>query len=66
MKLAGAGRDDDYSKDHGFSHDAKDIKKTFDLFENIVQYWPETKEELLGILHQTISTKEPAFISLKR
>src|SRR3972149_1538249 len=31
--LVGAGYGDDYSKDHGFSHDATDIGKMFDIFE---------------------------------
>ena len=66
VKLVGSGRDDDY-KDDGFSHSATDVKSILDAaFSNVVQLWPETKEEIPNILQQTISNGKPTFISLKR
>jgi transketolase len=66
VKLIGAGRDDDYSKDHGFSHDAKDAREVFALFKNIVKFYPESKEELADIMRELLETKEPVFLSLRR
>lgn len=62
--LCGSGRDNDYLHD-GYSHDATDAKQILDCLPNIVQHWPESKEEipeLLEKLHKDV----PHFISLKR
>ena len=66
VKLIGAGRDSDYSKDHGFSHDAKDIKKLFRIFRNILDLYPETTEEMKLNVAEMIKTKRPYFLNLKR
>lgn len=66
VKLVGVGRNDDYSKDHGFSHDAKDIKKIMNLFVNIKQYWPEDSIQLNENLEEMIINESPSFLSLKR
>ena len=65
VMLAGSGRDKDYSHD-GPSHDATDIKKTLNTTPNIVQYWPETKEQVAKMVKEMINNKKPSFISLKR
>lgn len=62
--LCGSGRDNDYLHD-GYSHDATDAKQILDCLPNIVQHWPESKEEipeLLEKLHKDV----PHFISLRR
>jgi transketolase len=64
--LIGAGRDDDYSKDDGYSHDARDIFTILSTQENIIQWYPEDKEELQGVLQTAINTLNPTFISLRR
>ena len=66
VKMVGAGRDDDYSKHDGYSHDAKDIKKVMGLFSNIECFYPETNEELLNTVEKMIGNNKPSFISLKR
>ena len=66
VKMIGAGRDEDYSWDHGFSHDAKDVKKTFDLFENIVQIWPDNKDQMEDVVKTIIKDPNPNFLSLGR
>lgn len=64
--LVGAGRDDDYSKDDGFSHDASDIGKILATQENIVQFYPNNKEELAENIKEAIVEDNPSFISLRR
>ena len=64
--MIGIGRNDDYSRDHGFSHDARDIYKIFNLFNNIVQHWPQTKEEIPALVEQMVNEDSAWFISLKR
>lgn len=66
VKLCGAGRDDDYSKDDGFSHDATDIGKILGCLPNIEIYWPETKEEIPKIVDIMVKEDRPQFISLRR
>lgn len=66
VKLIGAGRDEDYSFDHGFSHDAKDTEKIFNLFENITQIWPTDKIEIETMVQAMIKNKRPEFLSLGR
>lgn len=66
IKLIGAGRDDDYSIDDGFSHDASDIKGFLDLLPNIKKFWPEDKEEIPAMLDLMLTLNDPCFISLRR
>ncbi len=65
VKFIGAGRDQDYSKDDGITHDcelAQDYLKTL----NIIRYWPEKKEEIDRIFRETLMNEKPTFISLHR
>ena len=67
--MVGAGRDDDYSKDDGFSHDASDIYSYMDNKRgilNINAYYPETEDQLRENIADAINREYPAFISLKR
>lgn len=64
--LIGIGRDDDYSKDDGFSHDASDIYYFMDGFSNIAKYYPDTIEEMQKALDEGIKLKKPIFINIKR
>ena len=64
--LVGAGRDDDYSKHDGYSHDAKDIKKIFGTQENIIQTYPDSKEILEIAIQSAVIHNGPYFISLRR
>jgi transketolase len=64
--LVGAGRDDDYSKHDGYSHDAKDIFSIMRTQRNIRQYYPHSVDELQGALHLATEGKQPSFISVPR
>lgn len=64
--MIGAGRDDDYSKDDGFSHDAQDIDELLYPLKNIKTYYPHSKEQIKGLLQTIIADPHPAFISLTR
>jgi transketolase len=65
VKLIGAGRDDDYSKDDGFSHDAGDIKDLMGLL-NIETHYPYTKEVIPLLLDAILESDKPCFVSLTR
>ncbi len=66
IKLIGAGRDEDYSREDGYSHDAKDIKRILGTQHNIVQYFPENSDELKrNLLFMTLDHR-PSFLSLTR
>lgn len=63
--LVGSGRDKDYSED-GFSHDGTDAKGLMDLFGNIRQYYPTSKDEIPKVVREIYEKKEPTFLSLRR
>lgn len=65
IKIVGSGRDFDYRKDN-ISHWSHDVKFHLDLFSNIKQYWPKTKEEILPLIDEFINNNQPCFLSLKR
>lgn len=65
VHMVGSGRDKDYAHD-GFSHDASDIKEFLDPLKNIVQYFPQEKEEISVLVTKIITSTNPTFISLKR
>jgi transketolase len=65
VKLVGSGRDKDYAHD-GPSHDATDVKDLLKTLPNIEQLWPETKEDVPGMVEQMIKEDKPFFLSLKR
>ena len=64
--LVGAGRDEEYSKHDGYSHDAKDIKEILDTQKNIVQFYPDNIDHLQHDIIEVIGNKRPSFISLRR
>lgn len=66
VKLIGAGRDDDYSKDDGYSHDAKDIDVILKTQESIHRNYPINKKELLECINGSAECDGPDFISLTR
>lgn len=66
VKLVGAGRNDDYSKHDGFSHEAGDIPKILQLFPVINQYIPEDIQSLNKCIDAMVGYKGPDFISLKK
>lgn len=65
IKLVGSGRNKDYSHD-GYSHDATDVKKILSTLPNIIQLYPESKEDIPMLLTEMINNNQPYFISLKR
>lgn len=65
VRLIGGGRDKDYAHD-GASHDATSAKELLSTLPGIVQYWPESKEEVPAMVKQLALFDKPAFISLKR
>lgn len=66
VKLVASGRDKDYLHD-GISHWTHDIKPHLDLFTNIKQYWPQSKEEITeDYLDEFLNNEKPCFLSLKR
>ena len=65
VKLIGSGRDKDYDID-GFSHDASDVKQLLKSWPNIVQFWPDEKDEIPDMVKEMVNNRKPSFISLKR
>ena len=65
VKLVGSGRDKGYLAD-GRSHWAEDAKDILGNMPNIKPYWPETKEEMKGLVFEIINNCRPCFVSLKR
>ena len=66
--LIGAGRNTDYSKDDGYSHDACDIGTILGTQLSIKQYYPLDKLTLMVCLKSALYTNKDhaTFISLKR
>ena len=64
VKLVGSGRDKDYAHD-GITHDATGVKELLDMFD-IVQFYPESKEEVPDMVDEMINNNKPSFISLER
>lgn len=65
VKLVGSGRNKDYAHD-GFSHWAEEDVHVMNLFRNIRPLWPETKEEIPGLLSKMIRINYPFYLNLKR
>jgi len=63
--MCGAGREDDYSKEDGFSHDATDISILMDGL-SIPSYWPNNKQELMKNMQELVKKENPCFLSLRR
>lgn len=66
VKLIGAGRNTDYSKHDGYSHDACDVQEILGTQKNIVQLYPETVIDMQMAVDAMIQFKEPYFLSLTR
>jgi transketolase len=64
VKLIGAGRGRDYNHD-GPSHDGT-LAEGFLKGLNIVQFYPETKEDVPGMVKEMLANNKPSFISLRR
>lgn len=64
--LIGAGVGNEYSEMDGFSHEAGDIEKHFDLMANFNQYYPNTKEQLGSDILDAIRNKKPSFINIHK
>ncbi len=65
VKLVGSGRNKDYGID-GFTHYCEEVKQVLDCLPNIVQFWPEEKEEIPEMVKEMIKNNKPSFISLRR
>ena len=65
VKLIGSGRNQDYIHD-GMSHYANDVEDVLRTLPNIVQYYPESKEEIPNILIEMLGDERPGFLSLRR
>lgn len=65
VRLVGSGRDQDYHID-GPSHDGSDAKLLLETLPNVVQYWPDRKEQVPEFVRLMVEDDKPAFISLVR
>ncbi|MBI2613584.1 MAG: hypothetical protein HYW62_02335 [Candidatus Levybacteria bacterium] len=65
VKLIGGGRDKDYS-DHGFCHWAEEDREVMKIFKNIDSRWPETLEEIPGLVNDMIKSDKPWYVNLRR
>ncbi|MFZ5845291.1 MAG: hypothetical protein ACOY0S_02375 [Patescibacteria group bacterium] len=65
VKMIGSGRDRDYIHD-GFSHWAEENGEVMKIFKNIEARWPETKEEIPGLVDWMIKNGKPTYINLRR
>lgn len=65
VRLVGSGFADDYKHD-GFTHQPWEVKRVMYLFNNIVTYFPEKKEEIPMIVKQMIYENHPCFLCLRR
>ena len=65
VKLLGSGRDKDYSHD-GITHWAHDDRAVLKTLPGIINYRPETLEELEEDFLEWIRTANPAYLNLMR
>lgn len=69
VKLIGVGRNDDYSKHDGYSHDASDDWKLFHgmhpILDKMEAAWCQA-EDLPSALSQALLSENPCYINLKR
>jgi len=64
--LVGAGRDSEYAKDDGFSHDATDDYLFIENMPSIQGHWPEDVKELKSTVRYAIQHKSPHYINIRR
>ena len=65
VRMCGAGRDEDYTVDDGFSHDARDIGRLMGIL-NIACRYPNSVEEMKQSVDDMIAEDVPSFLSLRR
>lgn len=65
VKLVGSGRDREYTHD-GFSHWAEEDKEVMKIFSNINSRWPETNEDIPGLVDEMVKNKAPYYLNLKK
>ena len=65
VKLIGSGRDHEYAQD-GFSHWAEEDKAVMRIFSNISARWPQTNNEIPGLIDEMIANNSPYYINLKK
>ncbi len=64
--MIGAGRNDDYSKHDGFSHEAGDIPEILLTMKNIDKWYPNSVKEMHTDIDLGIQLKQPCFISIPK
>jgi transketolase C-terminal domain/subunit len=64
--LVGAGRNNDYSKHDGFSHEAEDIPYILAPLRSIIQYFPQNEKQMQTMIDKIIAKDGPAFISIPK
>jgi len=64
VRLVGAGRGTDYKED-GISHDATEAQKFLNSC-GLMEYYPETKEQVPYMIKRMVEKEEASFISLRR
>ena len=65
VKLVGSGRDRDYSHD-GFTHWSEDDQEILNVFPNIIQYRPNSIEELENNFQEFLYSDSPSYLNLSR
>lgn len=65
VKMVGVGRDKEYQHDE-FSHFATDTKDILNIFDNVLQYWPETGEDAKLAARSMHQNGLPSFVSVRR
>lgn len=65
VKLCAGGRNREYEED-GITHWSEDAKYILGNFGNIVQFWPDDKEQIEQMVHTMIINNQPCFLSMTR
>lgn len=65
VNLIGSGRNKDYIHD-GISHWAEEDRQIMSILKNIKAKWPETAEEIPGLVDDMMKSDSPWYINLKR
>ena len=65
VKLVSSGRDREYVHD-GFSHWAEEDRDVMKIFSNINSRWPQTNEDLPGLIDEMIKNNAPYYLNLKK
>lgn len=65
VKLVGSGRNADYEHD-GLSHWCMEDRRIMKVLSGIESVWPETKEEITGVVDRMINTPKPYYVNLRR